>query len=329
MRAMIIREFGGPEVFEAAEIEKPTPGPGEVLVRMAATSVNPVDHKLRKLGPPIAAELPAVLGCDVCGEVTEVGEGVTEFNPGDMVFGCAGGVRGMPGTYAEWIAADARLLARVPAGLSPREAAALPLVTITAWEGLIDRAKLQAGESVLVLGGTGGVGHVAVQLAKSVGAVVTASVSSERKAEIARSLGAEAVWNHREEPLAECLRRQTAGHGFDVVYDATGTMDFARAFEAARLNGQVISIVSQCEADLTPMHIRGLTLHVVFMLIPMLHGIGREHHGEILRGAAELVEAGKLRPLLDDSEFTLDEIAQAHRRLEAGEATGKVAITID
>ena len=150
MQAQIIHAWGGAERFEAATLPDPTPGPGEVLVQVAATSVNPADYKLRQAGPPIAPELPAVLGCDVAGRVLAVGGGVAGFAEGDEVYGCVGGVRGMTGCYAEMIAADARLLAPKPASLTLREAAALPLVTITAWEGLA-RAGVRAYTSFFQL----------------------------------------------------------------------------------------------------------------------------------------------------------------------------------
>jgi len=172
MRAQIIDAFGEPDVFRMATLPDPQPGPGEVVVALAATTVNPVDYKIRRHGPSIAPALPAVLGCDVAGTVVAVGADVTAFKVGDEVYGCAGGVAGVSGgSYAEHIAADARLLARKPATLSLREAAALPLVTITAWEGL-DRAGVGAGTTVLIHGGAGGVGHVAIQLAKARGATV-------------------------------------------------------------------------------------------------------------------------------------------------------------
>lgn len=326
MRAQIIRCFGAPEVFEPAELPDPTPGPGEVLVRIAAASVNPVDWKIRRNGPPIAPALPAVLGCDLAGTVVAVGPGVTGFAPGDAVFGCAGGVRGMGGTYAELIAADARLVARAPSSIPLREAAALPLVAITAWEGL-ERAGLGAGTRVLVHGGTGGVGHVAVQLARARGAEVCTTVSSPAKAEIVRSFGAEPI-DYRAEAVAGYVARLTGGRGFDVVFDATGGKDIATSFEAARLNGQVATIVAQYTADLTPMHVKGLSLHAVFMLIPMLHDIGREAHGRILREVAALVDQGRLRPLIDPERFTLDRVAAAHAKLEAGRALGKLVIDI-
>jgi NADPH2:quinone reductase len=326
MRAQIIRQFGEADVFESAELFDPVAGSGQVVVKIAAASVNPVDYKIRRKGGAIAPALPAVLGCDMAGIVVSVGEGVTSFAVGDAVYGCVGGVRGLPGAYAEYIAADAQLLAPAPKSLALREAAALPLVTITAWEALFDRADLKAGESVLIHGGAGGVGHVAVQLAKARGAKVCTTVSSARKAEIARSLGADVTIDYRAEAVDAYVQRLTGGQGFDVVFDATGGKDLVNAFAAARLNGRVVTIVSQYECDLSLMHRKGLSLHVVFMLIPMLHDLGRAHHGEILREAAALVEAGKLRPLIDPAHFTLAQVADAHRHLESGHALGKVVV---
>ncbi len=326
MKAYVIRSFGGPDVFEAADVPTPQPKAGEVLVRIAAASVNPVDYKIRASGPGISPDLPAVLGCDLAGTVEALGEGVHGFAVGDAVYGCAGGVKGVGGTYAEYIAADARLLAHKPVSLSFQEAAALPLVTITAWEGL-DRAQVKAGDSVLVLGGTGGVGHVAVQLAKVRGARVVATASSPAKADLARSLGADEVVNYRQETLGQAAQRLTGGKGFDIVFDTTGKDNFAACFEAVRDTGHVAVIVSQYQVDLTPMHIKGLSLHAIFMLIPMLSGVGREAHGEIMRRAAGLVAEGKLKPVID-SAYPLSQIADAHRRLEAGEATGKIVIEV-
>ena len=329
MRAQIIRSFGEPNVLEPADLPDPVPAAGEVLVRIAATSVNPVDWKLRRHGPVIAPSLPAVLGCDVAGTVVAVGADVTDFRPGDAVYGCAGGVQGVSGgAYAEMIAADTRLLAAAPSSIPLRDAAALPLVVITAWEGL-ERAGVGRGTTLLVHGGTGGVGHVAVQLAKVRGAHVTATVSTTEKADRARELGADEIVNYRDEPVAAYVQRLTHGRGFDVVLDATGGSDLATSFGAAKLNGQVVSIVSSYDADLTPMHNKGLSLHVVFMLIPMLHNVGREAHGAILRQAAHLVDTGRLRPLIDPERFALAELAAAHTKLEEGRAVGKIVIDVD
>lgn len=328
MKALVLTQFGAPDHFELRDVPEPTPGPGQVLIRVHAAGVNPVDYKLRRGGSPIAPELPAILGMDVAGTVEEVGEGVTGFRPGDAVYGCAGGLLDLPGSMAERMTADARLLAPKPEQLSFREAAALPLVSITAWEGLIDRVRALDGRRVLVYGGTGGVGHLALQLAKAQGAWVAATASSETKAKIARDLGADATIDYRRENPEDFVERLTDGAGFEVVYDAVGGDNLDRAFEAAGLNAEVVSIVTRQSYDLGPAMGKGLTLHIVFMLLPMIHDVGRAHHGEILRGINELVAAGKLRPLLDERRFTLAEGADAHRHLETGAAVGKVVIEV-
>ncbi|WP_114393317.1 zinc-dependent alcohol dehydrogenase family protein [Oleisolibacter albus] len=331
MKASLLHAFGGPEQFRTGEIPTPVAGPGQVLVRIAAASVNPVDTKIRASGA-MAPALPAPLGCDMAGIVAAVGPGVAGFAPGDRVYGCVGGVTTLQGTYADYVAADARLLAPAPATLDLRQAAALPLVFITAWEGLVDRAAVQPGDTVLIHGGAGGVGHVAIQIAKSRGARVVATVSSPEKAEIARSLGADETVNYRDETVETYVQRLTGGTGFDVVFDATGGSDIATSFAAAKLNGQVVTIVSRYSADLSPMHQKGLSLHVVFMLLPMLHDaagrLDRTHQGQVMRQATALAEAGRLTPLLDPARFTLDQVADAHRHHAGGKAVGKIVIDV-
>ncbi len=326
MKAQIIRQSGSPEVFEFVELDDPVPGPGQILVRQHATSINPVDTKIRGLGLEIGPTLPGVLGCDIAGTIESVGAETQEFAVGDEVFGCGGGVRGMGGAYAEKIVTDPALLCKKPAGLSFLQAAALPLVTITAWEGLFERANLASGQHVLIHGGTGGVGHIALQIAKAAGARVSVTVS-KTKTELAKDLGADDTIDYRAEEVGDYVQKLTGGKGFDVVFDTTGA-NLPVSFEAAKLNGQVVTTVSRYEADLSPMHGKGLSLHVVFMLIPMLYNIGRRRHGEILRDASAMVEKGKLRPLIDDQAFTLETIGNAHRHLESGQARGKVVVTI-
>ncbi|MBK5910846.1 quinone oxidoreductase [Rhodothalassium salexigens] len=327
MRAQIVRSFGGPEVFEPAEMPTPSPGPGEVLIHSVAASVNPVDYKLRAQGPAVAPALPAVLGCDVAGRVAALGPGVDDLIEGDAVFGCVGGVRGLGGTYASHVVADRRLLARVPAALSFRQAAALPLVTITAWEGL-DRLGVGRGTRLVVRGGAGGVGHVAIQLAKARGAHVVATVSSPEKAALAHHLGADATVDYRQKSAADIVAAHTDGAGFDAVFDTTGAKDLEGALALARPLGQVATIVAALTADLTDAHAKGLSIHAVFMLLPMLLGRGREAHGHILTATAALADAGQLRPHLDPQRFTLDQVADAHRHLEGGRAVGKVVLDI-
>jgi NADPH2:quinone reductase len=326
MRAQILKKSGGAENFSLQEVACPEPAAGQVLVRIAATSVNQIDIKIRG-GLPIGPALPGILGGDVAGTVEAVGPGVTDFAPGDEVYGCVGGVRGQGGSMAEFIAADARLLAPKPRRLSMREAAALPLVTITAFDAL-DRAAVAAGEHVLVHGGTGGVGHIGVQLAKARGATVATTVPSAEMAALARDLGADATINFQEESVADYVARLTGGRGFDVVFDTVGGANLDKSFAAAALGGRVSATAARSTNDLSPMHNKALSLNVVFMLIPMLHDLHRERHGRILREAAVLVEAGKLRPLIDPTRFDLTTAPDAHRFLESGRAQGKVVIDI-
>ncbi|OLF72180.1 quinone oxidoreductase [Maricaulis sp. W15] len=329
MKAMILNSYGNDAPFLAADLPRPEPKPGYVLVRLAATSVNTVDTMIRQLGQenlPLAPDLPALLGMDFAGTIDAVGDGVDGFAIGDEVYGCAGGLADLPGALAEYMLADTRLIAHKPKRLSMREAAALPLVGITAMEGL-QRAGTRAGQSVLVHGGTGGVGHLAVQIARHLGATVSATGGGDAQLDIIRSYGATAI-NYRTESVADYVATQTGGAGFDVVFDTVGGANMTNSFEAAALNGQVASTVSLLELDLTPVHFKGLSLHVVFMLIPMLHDVGRETHGAILTELARLVDAGAVTPLLDNTSFTLDQVGDAHARLTSGQAIGKVVIDI-
>jgi NADPH2:quinone reductase len=328
MKTMVIRDFGGPDVFEAAELPEPDVKPGHVLVRVAATSVNTVDTMIRQMGKdlPISPELPAVLGMDFAGTVEAVGEGVAGYAEGDEVYGCAGGLLDLQGALAEHMVADTGLIAHKAKNLSMREAAALPLVGITAFEGLM-RAGITAGQRVLVHGGAGGVGHVALQLARHFGAEVSATGGSDKRLAVIDDLGAKGI-NYKTETVDDYVAKHTGGVGFDVVFDSVGGANIATSFEAARLNGQIATTVSMVELDLTVAHFKGLSLHVVFMLIPMIHNQGREQHGHILSELTKISEAGDLRPVLDESRFSLPEIGEAHSRLASGQATGKVVVEI-
>ena len=208
------------------------------------------------------------------------------------------------------------------------EAAALPLVSITAWEG-VERARIQPGQTVLVHGGAGGVGHMAVQLAKLAGAKVFTTVSSEEKKKIVLGLGADAAILYNQTDVEEYVREYTDGKGFDVVIDTVGGPHLQTSFAAARLNGTVVSISARTTLDLTSAHNKGLTMHCVFMLIPLLHNVGREAHGKIMSKMAGLADAGKVRPLLDGAPYRFSQVGEAHRRLESGKAVGKVTLVHD
>jgi NADPH:quinone reductase len=328
VKAQVLTAFGDVSGFELRDLPVPSLRPGHILVRVVATSVNPVDCKLRRHGSEAAPPLPAVLGADFSGSVVALAADVERFAIGDGVFGCGGGLRGLPGgALAEYLLVDARLAARKPRSLGHRESAALPLVALTALEGL-DRAGVGADDEVLVRGGTGGVGHVVVQLAKARGARVVASVSSPERAAIALKLGADATADHVAETPADMRARLTGGQGFDVVFDASGGNDLQGSIAAARRNGRIVVIAGKGPQDIGPLYTRGQSLHCVMTLIPMLYAEGREAHGVMLHRIAALADDGRLQPLLDDHEYTLAQAALAHRRVEEGQALGKVVITV-
>ncbi len=325
MRAYVVEAAEGP--FQQVELTTPVLGERDVLVRVRASGVNPLDAKIRAGKAAHAKQpLPAVLGLDVAGVVEEVGGGVTGFRAGDEVYGMVGGVGGLQGTLAEFVAVDADLLAHKPRNLSMREAAALPLITITAWEGLVDRAKIHAGQRVLIHAGAGGVGSAAVQIAKAYGAEVFATVSAEKK-KIVEGFGATAI-DYRELSVEEYVAASTGGEGFDVVYDTVGGATLDASFVAVkRYTGHVVSCLGWGTHSLAPLSFRGASYSGVFTLMPLLTGKDRAHHGKILARAATLVEEEKLRPLLSERRFSGAEIEAAHALVEAG-TVGKVIVEL-
>lgn len=324
MRAAVIEEHDGP--FRIKNLPIPIPQPGEVLVRIHASGVNPLDTKIRAGRADHARHpLPAVLGIDLAGTVEAVGAGVSEFEVGDEVFGMTGGVGGHQGSLAEFASVDAALLAPKPARLSMREAAAVPLVFITAWEGLVDRANVQPGQTVLVQGGAGGVGHMAVQIAKARGAKVYAVDSADR-AEFVAGLGATPI--SLDMPDEDYVALHTGGKGFDLVYDTVGGPVLDASFRAVARFGHVVSSLGWGTHALAPLSFRAGTYSGVFTLLPLLTGEGRAHHGEILREAARLVDAGLLVPQLDERRYSLDEVAEAHAAIENRTARGKLVVDV-
>ncbi|MDZ5434269.1 zinc-dependent alcohol dehydrogenase family protein [Pseudomonas fluorescens] len=326
MRALIVDSANAP--LRLASIPRPIPGAGQVLVRIAASGVNPLDGKIRSGQAAHARQpLPAVLGMDLAGTVEALGEGVIGWEPGDEVYAMATGIGGGQGSLAEYVAVDARLLARKPGNLSMREAAALPLVLITAWEGLVDRARVRAGQKVLIHGGAGGVGHVAVQIARAFGAEVFAT-GSVRQQGLIEDLGATFI-DYRESSVEGYVTEYTAGEGFDIVYDTVGGETLDASFKAVRMyHGHVVSCLGWGQHSLAPLSFRGATYSGVFTLLPLLTGHGREHHGEILREAASLIEAGRLTPILDPRRFTLQTAEAAHGLLLSGAAQGRLVIEV-
>jgi len=326
MRAVVLEEFGVEPTLRS--VERPTPGPGEVLVRVEASGVNPLDLKIKAGAAGHArVEPPHVLGIDLAGVVTELGPGVTRFDVGDEVYGMAGGVGDLPGTLAEYAAVDADLLAGKPSRLTMVEAAALPLALITAWEGLVDRAQVGPRELVLVHGGAGGVGHVAVQLALARGATVFAT-GGEADLPTIRDLGAEPV-DYRATTMEEYVLTATGGEGFDVVFDTVGGQTLDLSFAAVRpYTGRVVSILGWGEHSLAPLSFRGASYSGVFTLLPLLTGKHRAHHGQALEAAAKLVDRGLITPIVDPTPYRLGAVGEAHRAVAEGSRRGKVVVGV-
>lgn len=327
MKALVLENYNTP--LQLKEIRKPTPGKGQVLVRIAASGINPLDIKI-KAGKATHAQtkLPAILGMDMSGIVEAVGDGVAKFKPGDEVYGMIGGIGNNPGSLAEYVAADADLLAIKPDNLSFHDAAGLPLVLITAWEGLVDHAGVHKGQTVLIHGGAGGVGHVAIQIAKAKGADVYSTVTPD-KFDLIKSYGATPI-DYTRSSVDEYLEKYTGGEGFDVVFDTVGGTVLDQSFQSAkRYTGHVLSILGWGTHSLAPLSFRSATYSGVFTLYPLISGKGRAHHGQILSEAARLIEVNKLRPLIDSGRYRLEEIDLAFEALEKAVAKGKVVVDID
>ena len=326
MRAYAVEHPEG--AFRQIDLPTPALAEGQVLVRTNASGVNPLDIKIRAGKAPHAKQpLPAVLGLDMAGVVEAVGPGVTAFRAGDEVYGMVGGVGGLQGTLAEVVVANADLIALKPTSLSMREAAALPLITITAWEGIVDRAKVHGGQKVLVHAGAGGVGHIAVQLAKAFGAEVFATVSAEKR-DVVEGFGATAI-DYRALSPEQYVGLHTDGVGFDVIYDTVGGATIDTSFGAVkRYTGHVVSCLGWSTHSLAPLSFRGATYSGVFTLMPLLTGVGQAHHGRILREAAALVDEGKLRPLLNKQRSSQVDIDAAYSLVESG-ALGKVVVDFE
>jgi NADPH2:quinone reductase len=319
------------EVLQPVDIPEPSiTTTTQIKVQLKAAGVNPVDTKLRSRGVFFPDALPAILGCDGTGVVTETGTAASRFQTGDAVWFCHGGLGGAPGNYAEYTVMEETGAEAMPPTLGFEEAAALPLVLITAWEALFDRAGLAAGQTVLVQAGAGGVGHVAIQLAKAVGAQVATTVSTPEKAELVRQLGADHVILYRDNNVTDAIMEWTAGRGVDVVLDTVGGETFRQGLTATRVYGQVVTLLDPgTDVKWSEARNRNLGIHFTLMLTPMLQDLpeAREHQGEILNRCAGLIADGKLRPVVSQI-LPLAEAAQAHRLIEAGHVQGKIVLTM-
>lgn len=319
MKALILKSFGGPQAFELCDVPKPVPQAGQVLVRVHATSINPLDFQVRRGDYPDLVQLPAITGHDVSGVVEAVGPGVTSFVPGDEVWYTPQIFDGQ-GSYAEYHVAAESIVGKKPAALSHLEAASLTLVGGTAWEALVVRVALRVGETILIHGGAGGVGHVAIQLAKAIGAKVFTTVR-EANSEFARSMGADVVIDYEKEDYVEAILRETAGRGVDVVFDTIGGNTLSRSPDALAQLGRVVSIVDiSMPQNLVQAWGKNASYHFVFT---------RQNRGKLDELSA-LIERGQLRPHVG-AVYSLADIPLAHARLESPNngIQGKIAIAIE
>ena len=318
MKAILLPAFGGPQAFVLGDVPKPVPQAGQVLVKVHASSINPLDYQIRRGDYADLVPLPAITGHDVSGVVEAVGPGVTAFAPGDEVWYTAQIFDG-PGSYAEYHVAADSIVGIKPPSLSHLEAASLALVGGTAWEALVVRAALRVGETILVHGGAGGVGHVAIQLAKAMGARVLTTVRTANFA-FARSLGADVLIDYRTENYAEAVMRETGGRGVDVVFDTIGGDTLSSSPDILAQLGRIVSIVDTAQPqNLLQAWGKNATYHFVFT---------RQHRGKLDELSA-MVARGQLRPHVG-AVYALADMALAQARLESpgGALRGKIAIAV-
>jgi NADPH2:quinone reductase len=329
MKAIVMTAVGSADVLQLKELVEPEiTCASQVKIKVHAAGVNPVDTKLRAHGLLFDNALPAILGCDGAGIVVEIGSAVQQFKVGDKVWFCHGGLGREPGSYADYSVIDERWLSLSPETLSFVEAAAAPLVLITAWGALFDRGGLQAGQTVLIHAGAGGVGHVAIQLAKIKGARVITTVSSEQKSEFVKSLGADEVINYKDTDFVAAVNELTLGKGADVVFDTVGAEVFKASIAATAHFGRLITLLDPGQQDLTEARLRNLLLGFELMLTPMLRDLpaARDQHIDILKRCALWIDQGLLK-LHVSKVLPLESAIEAHQLIEAGHTIGKIVLT--
>lgn len=332
MRAILMTSAGSADVLQSQDIPlPPLPSSKHLRIKLAAAGINPLDTKLRSKAIYYPDKLPTILGCDGAGIVEAAGTDASRFKVGDTVYFCNGGIGDEPGCYAEYTTVHEDYVAAKPQKLSMTESAALPLVAITVWEALLDRVNLQAGQTILIHAGAGGVGHIAIQLARHLGARVAVTVSDEHKASIARDFGAEKIIQYRQQDFVTETLAWTNGQGADVVFDTVGGDTFLRSLNAARIYGKVVSLLSTplSLADTQTARLRNLSLCYEMMVTPQLVKSHEERvrQRKILEQASVLVDAGKMRVMVS-KQLPLAEAAEAHRLIESGGVSGKIVLTM-
>jgi len=330
MKAVLMTAVGDPDVLKFQDVTEPELTQSTQLkIKLHAAGINPVDTKLRRNGVFYNNTLPAILGCDGAGVVVEIGPAVSQFKVGDEVWFCHGGLGLEPGNYAEYNVIDQRWVSLKPKTFSFSEAAGSPLVLITAWGALFERGNLQPDQTVLIHAGAGGVGHVAIQLAKIKGARVIATVSSEQKAEFVKSLGADHVIHYIKDDFAKAVLNLTDGQGAHLVFDTVGSAVFKQSIPITAHFGRLITLLDPGQLDLSEARLRNLLIGFELMLTPMLRNLpkARDRHIEILNQCAGYVDAGRLQVHIC-KQLALQEAAIAHQMIEEGHTIGKIVLSM-
>lgn len=331
MKAVLMTKTGRAiEALALADIPEPEiTTPTQVKIKIMAAGINPIDTKVRRNGTFYEEPLPVVLGCDGAGVITEVGGQVNQFKVGDEVWFCHGGLGKAQGNYAEYNVIDQNWLGLKPSNLSFVEAAAMPLALITAWGALFDKGGLQSGQTVLIHAGAGGVGHLAVQLAKLKGAKVLTTVSNEQKAEFASSLGADYVLNYNLSSMKDQVMALTDGQGCDLVIDTVGATTFAKSIDLTRYFGRIITLLDPGEQNFFDARVRNLMVGFELMLTPMIKELraARLHQIEILKQCACMIEKQQLFVKVTNIE-SLENMVWVHETIETGHMMGKISIDL-
>jgi NADPH:quinone reductase len=330
MKAILMTAIGDAGILKLQDIKEPEISEAtQIKVKLQAAGVNPVDTKIRRNGVFYDQSLPAVLGCDGAGVVVETGSEAKQFKAGDKVWFCHGGLGREQGNYAEYTVIDQRWVSLSPKTFSFIEAAASPLVLITAWGALFDRGGLQEGQTVLIHAGAGGVGHVAIQLAKSKGAKVITTVSSGEKAEFVKRLGADEAIIYTPNGFANAVNELTGGKGADLVFDTVGAAVFKESIEITAHFGRLVTLLDPGELNLGEARMRNLLIGFELMLTPMLRDLpeARDKQVEILNQCAQWADKGLLKPHISQ-QFSLKDAAVAHKLIEKGHTSGKIVLSV-
>ena len=331
MKCIYFENGGASNVLRFGHQQRPVINALQVLVEIKAAGINPIDTKVRSAPERFPVSLPCIPGCDGAGVVVEAGASVSHLKPGDEVYFSQPGFNQRQGSYAQYAAVDANLVALKPQNLSFEQAAAAPLVLITAWEALHDRARLQANQTVLIHAGAGGVGHAAIQLAKLAGARVITTVSNDAKAEFAKKLGADETINYKERDFVEQTHASTWGQGVDIVFDTVGPAVLEKSFACIKPYGDIVTLL-QPNADINWGEARKRNLRFAFelMLSPIMLELdcAKQHQCNILKQCAKLFEENKLHIEIAKI-FDLKGAAVAHDFLEQQHPTGKVVLSVN